>query len=60
MRPWWMLIAGIVAGLIFGPWGLILALGVALPHAAGRWGVLVGVVLFPVTYLAAPWYAALA
>ena len=47
---------GYVAWVILGMWGFVLCL-VIINHAAGFWGIVVGFVVFPVTFLAAPWYA---
>jgi len=56
---WGLTGAGLLGGAVFGLWGFILDLGV-VHHAAGRWGVVGGVVLFPLTYVLVPWYAAIA
>ena len=56
---WGLTGAGIIAGGVFGLWGFILDLAV-VRHVAGLWGVVGGVVLFPLTYVVVPWYAAIA
>ncbi len=56
---WGLTGAGCLAGAVFGLWGFILDLGV-VHHAAGLWGVVGGVVLFPLTFVVVPWYAAIA
>ena len=59
------IIAGIlkvIGGILyfgFGIWGLIIVLSI-INHAAGFWGVVVGFFIFPVTLVAAPWYALVA
>ena len=40
-------------------WGLILELAI-LHNLAGFWGLFLGIVLFPITMLAVPWYAVFA
>lgn len=50
---WILTGAGSIGGAVFGLWGFILDLAVVY-HAAGLWGLVVGVVLFPLTYVAVP------
>ncbi len=52
-------VASVVAGIGFGVWALLLNVAI-VNEAAGFWGVVVGFVLLPVTFLAAPWYAGVA
>lgn len=52
-------VVGYVAWITFGIWGFLLDLAI-INQAAGFWGVVVGVFLFPVTLMAAPWYAGVA
>jgi len=49
----------VISGIIFGFWGLILLVGV-VNEIAGFLGVVIGFILFPVMFAAAPWYAAVA
>lgn len=44
---------------IFGLWGFIIELAI-VNHVAGFWGVVVGIMILPVTLVAAPWYALVA
>ena len=50
---------GAVAFFAFGLWGFILEL-IIVNQAAGFWGIVVGIFVFPVTLVAAPWYALVA
>jgi len=43
---------------IFGLWGFILDLAI-IGHAAGFWGFVIAFFVLPITFVAAPWYAAL-
>jgi hypothetical protein len=52
-------VLGGIALLIFGLWGLIIELAI-VNQAAGFWGVVIGIVILPVTFVAAPWYALVA
>jgi len=52
-------VAGYIAWVVFGIWGFLLDLAI-VNQAAGFWGVVVGFFLFPVTFVAAPWYAGVA
>ena len=45
--------------LIFGVWGLVLDLAI-VKATLGLWGAVVGFVIAPVTFAAAPWYALVA
>ena len=47
---------GGIAFFIFGLWGLIFELAI-VNQAAGFWGVVIGIFILPVTFVAAPWYA---
>jgi len=51
--------AGYVAWVIFGIWGFLLDLAI-VNQAAGFWGVVAGIFLLPVTFVAAPLYAGVA
>ena len=53
------MVGGWIAWVAFGIWGLLLDLAI-VNHAAGFWGVVVGFFVAPVTFIAAPWYAAVA
>ncbi len=44
---------------IFGIWGFIVELAI-VNHVAGFWGVVIGIMILPVTLVAAPWYALIA
>ncbi len=52
-------VMGWITTAVFGIWGLIVCLSI-VNRAAGFWGVVVGFVLLPVTFAAAPWYAVVA
>lgn len=52
-------IIGGIAYVGFGIWGLIIVLSI-INQAAGFWGVVIGFFIFPVTLVAAPWYALVA
>jgi len=52
------IIGGIGYG-VFGIWGLIIILSI-INQIAGFWGVVIGFFIFPVTLVAAPWYALVA
>jgi hypothetical protein len=52
-------VAGLVAWAIFGIWGFLLCLAI-VSQAAGFWGVVVCFFVFPVTFVAVPWYAGVA
>jgi hypothetical protein len=47
---------GGIAFFIFGLWGLIIELAI-VNQAAGFWGVVIGFLILPITFVAAPWYA---
>lgn len=47
---------GTVCYCVFGVWGFILSLAI-VNQAVGFWGFVAAFVLFPVTFVAAPWYA---
>jgi hypothetical protein len=49
-------VLGIVCYFFFGIWGFILALAIVYA-AVGFWGFVIAFLLFPVTLIAAPWYA---
>ena len=49
----------IIGFVVFGIWGFILDIGI-VNEATGFWGVVIGVVVAPVTLVAAPWYAGVA
>ena len=49
-------IIAMIGYFIFGIWGLIISVAI-VNYAAGFWGVVIGVFIFPVTLVAAPWYA---
>jgi hypothetical protein len=51
--------AAYLVAVVCGPWGLFLDLAI-VHRAAGFLGVVVGSVLFPVTFAVAPWYAGVA
>jgi len=50
---------GAVAFFVFGLWGFILEL-IIVNQAGGLLGIVVGIVVLPVTFVAAPWYALVA
>ncbi|MCS6943923.1 MAG: hypothetical protein RMK97_00645 [Sutterellaceae bacterium] len=50
---------GIAVAVVGGLWSLILSMGIVYGKLGLFW-TLVGVLFFPVTFLVAPWYAALA
>lgn len=52
-------VAGVLAWIGFGLWGLLLNIAV-VSHVAGFWGVVVGFLVLPVTFFATPWYAGVA
>lgn len=47
---------GVISGIIFGLWGLILLVAI-VNEVAGFLGVVLGFMLFPIMFAAAPWYA---
>lgn len=49
-------IIAMIGYFIFGIWGLIISVAI-VNYAAGFWGVVIGFFIFPVTLVAAPWYA---
>lgn len=51
--------AGYVALAISGIWGFLLNLAI-IGQAAGFWGFVAAFTIFPVTYIATPWYAGVA
>jgi len=53
-----ILVMGFISWFIFGLIGLYLSLGI-VNKVAGFWGVVFGLCLFPITFVAAPWYALL-
>ena len=52
-------VLGYIVAVIFGLWGFIIELTI-LCQVAGFGGVVIGFMLFPVMFLAAPWYALVA
>jgi len=52
-------ILGVISGIVFGLWGLIVLVGV-VNEVAGFFGVVVGFMLFPVMFVVAPFYALVA
>jgi hypothetical protein len=50
---------GYIAFAIFGLWGFIIELSI-LHTVAGFGGVVIGFILLPIMFLAAPWYALVA
>jgi hypothetical protein len=48
--------AGMVVWFVAGLWGFFLCLGI-ISHAAGFWGIVGGLFLAPITFVAAPLYA---
>ena len=49
-------IIAMVSYFIFGIWGLIVSVAI-VNYTAGFWGVVIEFFIFPVTLIAAPWYA---
>jgi len=47
---------GMVVWFIAGIWGFFLCLGI-ISHAAGFWGIVAGLFIAPLTFVAAPLYA---
>lgn len=45
--------------VIVGSWGLWIELGI-VHEAAGFWGIVIGLIIFPITLFAAPFYAIIA
>ncbi len=52
-------IVGVIGFLVVGIWGFLIDLAI-VNHAAGFWGVVIGFVILPATFVAAPWYAVVA
>lgn len=52
-------ILGAISAIVFGLWGMILTVGI-VSDVAGFLGVCIGFILFPVMFVAAPWYALVA
>lgn len=52
-------ILGVISLIIFGLWGLILLVAI-VNEVAGFLGVVIGFMLLPVMFVAAPWYAVVA
>ena len=50
---------GCIVFAIFGLWGFIIEL-VIINEVAGFWGLVIGFMLLPVTFVVAPWYALVA
>lgn len=50
--------AGYVAWVVFGIWGMLLCYAI-VNQVAGFWGIVLGLTFLPMTFIAAPWYAAL-
>lgn len=44
---------------VFGLWGFVVCLAI-VNEAAGFWGVVIGFILLPATFVIAPWYALIA
>ncbi len=47
---------GILLLIVFGLWSFLVNLRIVI-DAAGFWGAVIGFVLLPVMFIAAPWYA---
>jgi hypothetical protein len=52
-------VLGGIMFFVFGLWGFIVELAI-VNHVAGFWGVVIGIMILPVTLIAAPWYALVA
>ncbi len=50
---------GAVVWVVYGLWGFMICLAI-VNDIAGGWGLLIGLALAPVTFVAAPWYALIA
>jgi hypothetical protein len=49
-------VLGMLCYFVFGIWGFFLSLAI-VHESVGFWGFVVAFVVFPVTFVAAPWYA---
>jgi hypothetical protein len=47
---------GTICYVVFGIWGFLLSLSI-VHEVVGFWGFVLAFVVFPVTFVAAPWYA---